>query len=311
MRTGLVGTGYWAQTVHAPSLAQVEGVDLAGVWGRNETERERLAERFGVRAYATFDDLLSDVDAVDFAIVPSAQAPLALTAADAGKNLLLEKPAALDAAEAAAIADAVDTRGARATVFLTRLFDDRRLRALLAQRARSWPSAHVEWISAALSEGSPYAGSAWRHGTGVLWDLLPHVFSQLGILLGPVEAFRVDAAEAGGIVELSFRHGSGAESSVRMTANARPEEKVEWLEVWDDTERLRLPDPPIDFVAAHGAAVGTLLGAERADPAVLTATTVRAAVATTELIQAIERTIAAGGVAGGWIRTQESNDAGR
>lgn len=35
MRFGLVGTGYWARSVHAAALQKVDGVQLAGVWGRD------------------------------------------------------------------------------------------------------------------------------------------------------------------------------------------------------------------------------------------------------------------------------------
>src|ERR1700684_3179775 len=35
MRFGLVGTGYWAETTHAPALATTPGARLASVWGRD------------------------------------------------------------------------------------------------------------------------------------------------------------------------------------------------------------------------------------------------------------------------------------
>ena len=34
LKFGLVGTGYWARIAHAPALASTEGIELAGVWGR-------------------------------------------------------------------------------------------------------------------------------------------------------------------------------------------------------------------------------------------------------------------------------------
>ena len=35
LRFGLVGTGYWARTTHAPSLASSDGIEFVAVWGRN------------------------------------------------------------------------------------------------------------------------------------------------------------------------------------------------------------------------------------------------------------------------------------
>ena len=84
MRFGLVGTGYWANSVHAPALASTRGVRLASVWGRDAEAAGALAARHGVTAYDDFDAFLASVDAVSFAVPPDVQAPLAIRAAEAG-----------------------------------------------------------------------------------------------------------------------------------------------------------------------------------------------------------------------------------
>ena len=43
LRFGLVGTGYWARIAHAPALASTEGIELAGVWGRDPRAAAALA----------------------------------------------------------------------------------------------------------------------------------------------------------------------------------------------------------------------------------------------------------------------------
>ena len=92
---GLVGTGYWAGEVHAPSVAGAETVQPSGVWGRDALKARRLADRFGATAYSTPGEILSNVDAVTLAVFPSAQAALAVQAARAGCHLLLERATAL------------------------------------------------------------------------------------------------------------------------------------------------------------------------------------------------------------------------
>ncbi|MBV9935452.1 MAG: Gfo/Idh/MocA family oxidoreductase, partial [Actinobacteria bacterium] len=89
---GLVGAGPWAQFVHGPMLAAGPETRLAGVWARRPEAADELAVRFGSQAFATYDDLLDGCDAVAFAVPPMVQAELAVTAAQAGKALLLEKP---------------------------------------------------------------------------------------------------------------------------------------------------------------------------------------------------------------------------
>jgi hypothetical protein len=91
LRFGLVGTGYWARTTHAPVLASTEGIELAAVWGRNPEAATALAAGHGAAAYSQLDAFLGDVDAVAFSVPPHVQSAIAVRAATAGKHLLLEK----------------------------------------------------------------------------------------------------------------------------------------------------------------------------------------------------------------------------
>ncbi|MGC9963086.1 MAG: gfo/Idh/MocA family oxidoreductase, partial [Acidimicrobiales bacterium] len=43
LRFGLVGTGHWARVTHARALASTEGIELVGVWGRNEEAAGEMA----------------------------------------------------------------------------------------------------------------------------------------------------------------------------------------------------------------------------------------------------------------------------
>jgi len=112
MRFGLVGTGFWARTAHATALAQVPGISLAAVWGRNPQAAASLAADFGATAYRDVGAFIDAVDAVAFAVPPDVQAPIAIQAAEAGKHLLLEKPIATSTAEADKMAAAAESAGA-------------------------------------------------------------------------------------------------------------------------------------------------------------------------------------------------------
>ena len=69
LRVGLIGTGYWAQGVHAPGVRHHPDADLVGVWGRDPGKAAELAAEFGAQPYADVDALLRDVDALTFAAV--------------------------------------------------------------------------------------------------------------------------------------------------------------------------------------------------------------------------------------------------
>ncbi len=256
---GLVGTGYWAETIHAPAIAALEGAGRRGIWGRNATERDRIAASLGLRAFSSFEELLASVDVVDFAVPPAAQVGMAVTAARAGKHLLLEKPMALSVPDAQRIDAAVSEAGVAAVVFLTRLFDEVRSEWLRAQARMGNTSGHVEWISAALAQGSPYARSAWRREGGALWDVGPHIVSQLVAVLGPVTRVSVTAHDPVGETHLSLQHERGATSTVNMTMHADPADKAETFEFSGSSGHARSPDTPLDFAASFDRALTTLI----------------------------------------------------
>lgn len=258
---GLVGTGYWARTVHAASLAKHPGIVFQGVWGRNPANRERLAAEHAVIPFASFDAMLREVDVVDFAVPPEVQLPLAMAAARAGKDLLLEKPIALSVNDAAELNLAIETAGVAAVVFMTRLFDPARRGWLDDQAGRGWIQARAVNISSALTVG-PYADSAWRQRNGaVLWDIGPHVLSQLEHVLGPVQNASLLSHDPLGATRLSFVHVGGARSTALMTMRAQPEEKTELIEFTGPSGSSRSPDTPLDFVVSHSRAVTALAAA--------------------------------------------------
>src|SRR5215218_1327595 len=119
MRFGLVGTGFWATTVHGPGLLGTPGAELVGVWGRDPEKTDHAAGRLGIEAYRDPSALFAEVDAVTFAVPPDVQAPLAVHAAGLGKHLLLEKPTAGSAPAADALARQVTDSGVASVVFLT------------------------------------------------------------------------------------------------------------------------------------------------------------------------------------------------
>ena len=159
MRVGLIGTGYWADTVHASGIVSHPGAELVGVWGRNPAKAERLATRFGAQPFADVDELIASVEAVAFSVPPDIQAELAVRAGAAGRSLLLEKPLALTVEAAERV---VEAARAPTVVFFTRRFDP---------AVRAWFDTEVDghsWMAAARScsrrSSSPAIHSGSRRG---------------------------------------------------------------------------------------------------------------------------------------------------
>ena len=219
LRFGLVGTGYWARTAHAPALASAEGVELAGVWGRDRQAAAGLAAAHHATRYEDVAALLAAVDGVAFAVPPDVQAPIAATAARAGKHLLLEKPLAISEAEADDLVEAVAQGQVASVVFFTLRFQAE-MRAWLADvTARGgWTGGVASWFGSSMLESSPF-NTPWRREKGALWDLAPHVISVLWASLGPVTAVTADAGPADASY-LILHHEGGATSTVTVSQGA-------------------------------------------------------------------------------------------
>ncbi|MFD6949653.1 oxidoreductase [Nocardiopsis sp. TSRI0078] len=259
LRFGLLGTGYWAAETHAAALDGHPGATLAGVWGRDPAKSSALAERYGIRAHDDVDSLLADVDAVAVALPPHIQAELALRAARAGKHLLLDKPVALSTAAADALAAETEARGLASVVFFTNRFSDNVTEFVeSAAEEGGWHGVRATLFASIFQPGNPFGASPWRKEKGGLWDVGPHVLSQVLPVLGPVTQV---AALAGprDTVHMLTRHEGGAVGSFAVTLDAAPDAQT--FEVVLHGERGWVPVPSGDRnpVEAFGAAVDRLL----------------------------------------------------
>ncbi|MGN6330131.1 MAG: Gfo/Idh/MocA family protein [Motilibacteraceae bacterium] len=266
MRFGLVGTGYWARTVHGKVLAQHPKAELVGVWGRDAGRESAAATELGTRPYADVEALLADVDALALAVPPPVQAAHALTAARAGRHLLLDKPVALSPEDARQLARAAEESGIASLVFFTSLFDAAR-RAWLYEMgaAPGWSGAEAAWTGNIFQPGSPYAESEWRQQHGGLWDVGPHALSMLVPLLGEVVSVQALAGQ-GDTVRLLLAHESGPTSTALLSLTAPPAAARSTLTVWGERGVEHLP-PGGPAELAFATAVDELIAAVDGGPA--------------------------------------------
>ena len=97
----VLGTGF-GEAVHIPALKHLDGVDLVSVVSRRADRAKAVADRHGI-PHATSDwrDAIADpeVHAVVIATPPHLHHQMAITALEAGKHVLCEKPMARNVAE--------------------------------------------------------------------------------------------------------------------------------------------------------------------------------------------------------------------
>jgi predicted dehydrogenase/aryl-alcohol dehydrogenase-like predicted oxidoreductase len=120
LRWGILGTGTIAHAF-AEGLRQTQSGTLVAIGSRTRESAEKFGEEFALdRRHGSYDALLADeqVDALYIATPHPMHAEWAVKAAEAGKHLLVEKPIAVNHAQAMAIVEAA----AEHDVFLMEAF---------------------------------------------------------------------------------------------------------------------------------------------------------------------------------------------
>ncbi|HWD02201.1 MAG TPA: Gfo/Idh/MocA family oxidoreductase [Amycolatopsis sp.] len=254
LRVGLVGTGPWAATVHAPGLAEHPGTKLTAVWSHRAETARALADAHDATGTDDLDELFSQVDALAFAVPPAVQAKIATRAAAAGKHLILAEPMAPELADARRLAAAVEQAGVASLVMLTLRFAPR-TREWLDDLARSggWRGGGARWLSGALLGGA-HAASAWRHDPGdALADVGPHAVDLLDVALGPITDVLAAHHGPDDLWQLMFEHEGGATSTATLSLRLPIRPSVVEVVVYGDHGYRTLGREPGPSGAAHTA----------------------------------------------------------
>ncbi|MFG2502966.1 Gfo/Idh/MocA family protein [Streptomyces sp. NPDC048441] len=263
MRIGLVGTGPWASSTHAPALAAHPDVELSGLWGRRPGAAAALASAHATTAYADVDELFAASDAVAFAVPPDVQAPLAARAAAAGCHLLLDKPVATTVAAARDLAAAAEAARVASVVFFTLRFAGPTSAWVSEQAATDgWFAGRADWYSSFYSpDGSSPFSSPWRARRGGLWDVGPHALSVLMPVLGDVTDVTAAPGQAD-LVHLILRHDSGASSTATLSLTTPAKASGSTVELRGEAGTALMPSGgvPLD---AFRSAVDALVDAAR------------------------------------------------
>ncbi|RMD83188.1 MAG: gfo/Idh/MocA family oxidoreductase [Candidatus Dadabacteria bacterium] len=186
LRVGIVGCGTIANT-HVPYIRQAGG-HLVAVADASVVQANDLADRYGIqRAYCSVSDLVEaeHPDVIHVLTPPHTHAEVAIPALERGIHVLVEKPMAVDPAEARAMRNAAVRGGALLCVDHNRLFDPVVLRARqMVEDGRLGDVVAVESYQAGSASERPWLG---RLPGGGLGDLLPHPLYLLLHFLGDVE----------------------------------------------------------------------------------------------------------------------------
>jgi UDP-N-acetyl-2-amino-2-deoxyglucuronate dehydrogenase len=197
-KLGIIGAGNISET-HARAAREINGIEIAAIYGSNRDKATRLAQFYGGAVYENFETFLEHkpLDLVIIGSPSGLHAEQGIAAARRGLHVLVEKPIDITTARA----DALIKECARAGVKLGICFQDRvapdvaRLKQLVEAGSLGRPilvSARVKWYR----PPEYYRDSRWRgtfdlDGGGALINQGIHTVDLLLWLMGNV--MRVNA----------------------------------------------------------------------------------------------------------------------
>ncbi len=113
IQIGVIGCGKIAQTRHLPEYAANPAVKLYGLYDLNAARTASLAEQYGAKAFASYQELLDDpaIDAVSVCTANAFHCEVTVAALQAGKHVLCEKPMATTLAECEQMVEAAKKSG--------------------------------------------------------------------------------------------------------------------------------------------------------------------------------------------------------
>lgn len=205
LRVAIIGTGSVAH-LHAEACLATPGVRLKAVVEVVPERARAFADRYRVPdVYADYRDVLKDpsIDAVIVCLPNYLHAPVAVAALEAGKHVLVEKPLATSAAEAAQVVAAQQATGRTLMVGLNNRF---RPEVLLARQYAEAECGEVYYGRCGWfrRRGIPGWGSWFtqkaKAGGGPLLDIGVHMLDMCLFLMGypePVAATGATYAKFG------------------------------------------------------------------------------------------------------------------
>ncbi|MCW0387473.1 putative oxidoreductase YdgJ [Xanthomonas sacchari] len=192
----LLGFGYVGRTFHAPLIAHTPGLHLHTVVSRQAEAVNAAWPQARVVADAAQAFADPRIDAVVIATPNQTHAPLALAALAQGKHVLVDKPFTLDVAEAQQVLAQAQRADRIVSVFQNRRWDGDFLgvRALL----EAGTLGEIAEFHSHFDRHRPQVVDRWREhalpGSGLWFDLGPHLLDQALQLFGPPQSLQADLA---------------------------------------------------------------------------------------------------------------------
>ena len=197
IRVGLIGYGYASKTFHAPLISGTPGMTLAAVASSDENKVH--ADWPAMPVVSGPERILNDPN-IDLVVIPTPNAthfPLAKAALEAGKHVVVDKPFTVTLSQARELEALAKSGGRLLSVFHNRRWDSDFLtvKALINEGLLG----EVGYFESHFDRYRPQVHNRWREqggpGSGIWYDLAPHMLDQVVNLFGLPVSMQVDLAQ--------------------------------------------------------------------------------------------------------------------
>lgn len=197
VQVAVIGYGYASKTFHLPLIATTPGMNLATVCSRDPAKVHADWPNLAVVSdpQQVFTD--PNISLIVIATPNDSHFPLACAALDAGKHVVVDKPFTVTLAQAQTLGQMAEARQCILSVFHNRRWDGDflTLQALIA----SGELGSVRYLASHFDRFRPEVRLRWREqageGSGLWYDLAPHLLDQALQLFGMPETLFVDQAQ--------------------------------------------------------------------------------------------------------------------
>ncbi|HEC2124697.1 TPA: oxidoreductase [Klebsiella oxytoca] len=197
IRVGLIGYGYASKTFHAPLISGTPGMTLAAVASSDENKVH--ADWPAMPVVSGPERILNDPN-IDLVVIPTpndTHFPLAKAALEAGKHVVVDKPFTVTLSQARELEALAKSGGRLLSVFHNRRWDSDFLtvKALINEGLLG----EVGYFESHFDRYRPQVRNRWREqggpGSGIWYDLAPHLLDQVVNLFGLPVSMQVDLAQ--------------------------------------------------------------------------------------------------------------------
>ncbi|MCE9993472.1 oxidoreductase [Enterobacter asburiae] len=197
IRVGLIGYGYASKTFHAPLIAGTAGMDLAAI---ASSDAAKVATDWpSVPVVSEPKHLFNDPN-IDLIIIPTpndTHFPLAKAALEAGKHVVVDKPFTVTLSQARELDALAKSFGRLLSVFHNRRWDSDFL--TVKSLINEGSLGEIAWFESHFDRYRPQVRNRWREqagpGSGIWYDLGPHLLDQAVNLFGLPVSLTVDLAQ--------------------------------------------------------------------------------------------------------------------